>query len=348
MGKFDDILDKLGIAKKGENSLVKNLTAIPPKEPRNMEPHTVGAQLFATEQLDTLYLPDDNGFKYLLVIVDIGSRLCDAEPMKTHDTKATIKALEKIYKRGVVKRPKRLEVDDGTEFKGDFEKHFKKFFTILRKVAGRSRQQSVVEAKNQQFSKVLNAKMTAEEINNDVTSKDWVDIVPQVVKLLNEHFAYTPKIVDFAKPPRTDKFSRDILDVGTRVRIQLDKPVDYVEGKRLHGKFRTGDIRYTKQIGTITRFFLRPDQPVLYQVDNKTNVAYTRYQLQVVKANEVKPPTKVQTKHYAQEIISKRKVKGKMYYTIRWEDDDTTEQDFEQVKDELPELLKEFNKKNKV
>lgn len=175
-GKFDDIFDELGISKKGENSLLKNLLAIPPKEPRDVGVHTVGAKLFATEQIDTLYLPEDpSGNKYLLVIVDIGSRLCDCEPMKTRDAKTTTKSLEKIYKRGIVKRPKRIEVDDGTEFRGEFEKHFKKFCIILRKVPGRSRQQSVVETKNQQIGKILNAKMTAEELNNDETSKDWVD-----------------------------------------------------------------------------------------------------------------------------------------------------------------------------
>lgn len=165
--------------------------------------------------------------------------------------------------------------------------------------------------------------------------------------MLNKHFSTTPKIVDFNKPPRTDKFSRDILPIGTRVRVQLEKPVDNVDGKRLVGSFRTGDIRWSKSVDEITRFFIRPDQPIMYQVDNKKNVAYTRYQLQMVKDNEVKPPTKAQTKHYAQEIVIKRKVKGKMYYTIRWEDNDTNEWDHQQVQDEIPELLKEFNKKNK-
>jgi len=348
MGKYANIFNELGIIKHGENSLLKNLTETPPKEPRNVEPHTVGAKLFATEQLDTLYLPNDKGYKYLLVIVDVGSRLCDGEPMKTRDAKATVKALTKIFKRGIVKRPKRLEIDQGTEFKGEFDTHFKKFCSILRKVAGRSRQQSVVESKNQQLGKILNAKMTAEEINNDATSKEWVDVLPQVIKLVNKHFSVEPIDVDFSKPPRTDKFSNQILPIGTLVRVKLDKPVDYVDGKRLNGKFRTGDLRYSKTTEKITRFFIRPNQPVMYQVGGRENVAYTRYDLQIVKPNETKPSTRTQTKHYAQEIISKRKVKGKMYYTIRWEDNDTTEQDYNQVKEELPDLLKEFNQRSKT
>ena len=55
MGKYADIFNELGIIKHGENSLLKNLTETPPKEPRNVEPHTVGAKLFATEQLAPKY-----------------------------------------------------------------------------------------------------------------------------------------------------------------------------------------------------------------------------------------------------------------------------------------------------
>ena len=93
--------------------------------------------------------------------------------------------------------------------------------------------------------------------------------------------------------------------------------------------------------------FLRPNQPVMYQVDNNNNVAYTIYQLQVIPKNELKPSSKGQVQHYAQEIISKRKVKGLVYYKIKWEDGDITEQDGKQVREDLPDLLKEFNQNNK-
>ena len=348
MGKFDKIYEKLGIlSNKDENSLLKNLTRKPKKEPRNVIPYSIASKMYSTEQIDTLYLPNDRGYKYLLVIVDIATRKCDCEPMKTRDAKTAMKALETIFKRGILKRPKRLEVDSGSEFKGEFEKHFKKFCKIFRKEIGRHRQQSVVEYKNQQIGKILNARMTAEEINNDNTSRHWVDIIPQVVKLVNEEFSHPVKENDMALPIRTDEYSKNILPIGTKVRVQLDNPIDYVDEKRLHGKFRTGDIRWTKKIGTITRFFLRPNQPVMYQVDNNNNVAYTIYQLQVIPKNELKPSTQGQVQHYAQEIISKRKVKGLVYYKIKWEDGDITEPDGKQVREELPDLLKEFNIRKK-
>ena len=167
------------------------------------------------------------------------------------------------------------------------------------------------------------------------------------MKLINDEYSHPAVAPDPTKPVKTNDFSKDVLPIGTKVRIQLDNPIDYVEERKLHGKFRTGDIRYTKKIGEITRFYLRPDQPPMYEVDNNSKVAYTKYQLQVVKEDEVKPSTKKQKKHYAQEILKKETIKGKVYFTVRWEDNDRTKLPYDQVKDELPDLLKEFNKKGK-
>ena len=33
------------------------------------------------------------------------------------------------------------------------------------------------------------------------------------------------------------------------------------QGDKLHGKFRAGDVRWSKQVDTITDYFLRPGQP---------------------------------------------------------------------------------------
>jgi hypothetical protein len=82
----------------------------------------------------------------------------------------------------------------------------------------------------------------------------------------------------------------------------------------------------------------------MYQVDDNDNVAYTRYQLQKILPNEVKPP--LQREQYAQEIVSKRKVKGLIYYSVRWEDNEITEMDGKQAREQIPDLIKEFNDKN--
>ena len=63
---------------------------------------------------------DNNGVKYLLVRQDLFDRSVDAKGMKTKDSKETVLAfLTMITKK---KRPKKIWVDKGTEFAGEFKK----------------------------------------------------------------------------------------------------------------------------------------------------------------------------------------------------------------------------------
>jgi hypothetical protein len=281
---MNKILQDLNVYKssKGNQDLVKLLTKTPPKEPRNIAPTTYTPKPNVADQADLLYLPSDHGYKYLLVVVDLYNRKVDAEPLKNKTSALTYKALDKIYKRDIIGRPLRLEVDPGKEFKGEFYEHFHKILDIVYKVAGRHRQQSVVETKNYQIGKILNAKMLNEEINNNKTSRSWIKSIKEVIRLMNLYLSHEPTEITVDTPVKTNKFTSDLLPNGTKVRIQLDNPESYVDGKKLHGKFRAGDIRYSKEIHTITQLYLRPGQPPMYQVDNNRKVAYTKYQLQVI------------------------------------------------------------------
>jgi len=342
---MDKILQKLNLVH-DKNNVVSNLTKNPPKEPKNVMPTTYAPRKFAVEQADTLFLPTDRGYKYLLVVVDVATRTTDAEPMKSKDSTTVTKALLKIFKRHIIEPPKRFEIDDGSEFKGSFKDYFQQLFKIVTKVAGRHRQQSVVETKNFQIGKILNTNMLVEEVNNGETSRSWVELIPKVIKLMNEHLAHPPKEVTVDTPIKTNKFSEDILPVGTKVRIQLDNPKSYIDEKRLHGKFRAGDVRWTKKIGTVTEFYLRPGQPVMYCVDDDKRVAYTKYQLQVVK-DEVMPPTTGQTRWIIDKLIKKVKVKNKWYFDVRWSDKSITREPRSNLIKDVPQLVEDFETKGK-
>ncbi|EGG23142.1 hypothetical protein DFA_05272 [Cavenderia fasciculata] len=74
------------------------------------------------QQADLLFLPDDNGFKYALVVVDLASRL--TEPFQNKTAKEVRDEFIKIYKRGVLKQPNIIQMDPGTEFKGATKQYF--------------------------------------------------------------------------------------------------------------------------------------------------------------------------------------------------------------------------------
>ena len=117
-----------------------------------------------------------------------------------------------------------------------------------------------------------------------------------------------------------------------------DNPIDYTTGKRLHGKFRAGDIRWENQIRQITRLYLRPGQPPMYQVDDNMKVAYGRGQLQVVSADELRPTNQSQHKFIIEKLLKRFKTKNKVYFQVLW---DTNEPRTNLMKD-VPELVEQF------
>ena len=62
---------------------------------------------------------DNNGVKYLLVRQDLFDRTVDAKGLKTKDSKETFKTFSKMITKK--NRPKKVWVDQGTEFAGEFK-----------------------------------------------------------------------------------------------------------------------------------------------------------------------------------------------------------------------------------
>ena len=82
---FQLTLEDLDLKKPTKNNILDNLLKLPKKDNNINTPHHVTDEVNTIQQADLLYLPDDNGFKYLLVVVDLGSRLMDAEALKNRD-----------------------------------------------------------------------------------------------------------------------------------------------------------------------------------------------------------------------------------------------------------------------
>ena len=58
----------------------------------------------------------NNGFKYILIFIDVFSRLGQAVPMKNKDGKTTASALKQILESGYFNNLNRLNSDEGKEF----------------------------------------------------------------------------------------------------------------------------------------------------------------------------------------------------------------------------------------
>jgi hypothetical protein len=305
-------------------------------------------------QCDLLVMPNDKGFRYGLTVVDTGSRLTDVEPMKEKKASDALDAIKRIYKRGILKTPVlSIQVDNGSEFKGVFAKFFRDKDVYVRVAqTGRSRQQGLVENRNGLIGRTLMRRMVAEELLTKEKAVEWVDYTDNLIRLMNESYYLKPIKLSGAKEmadPLIDTKSKELLEVGQKVRYQLDKPADILDSKRLYGGFREGDARWSITPVTIERIQVIPNQPVFYKLEGLTAL-YTKPQLQPVSDAMRLPPASVQVKFLIDKIVARKTEKKKVFYKVRWQGYDESNDTWEardKLVTEVPTIVDQYESQSK-
>jgi len=246
-----------------------------------------------TNQADILHLPTSKfGYKYLLVVVDDHTRKFDAYPLKNESSDAVLNAFLKIYETSkFVHMPKILEFDSGSAFHGAVEEYFKNLGVHIRYAeTNRHRQQGLVEAKNQLIGNIIFQLLDIKELKDKKKGKskvarDWYKSKNDFNKLidsLNEHQTFKPLKTQTQDTPIATPLNHNLLNVGDRVRVLLDYPINISHEKRLYGKFRSADIRWSTDIKKIKWVALKPGEPPLYKVSGE-DFLRTINQLQLIK-----------------------------------------------------------------
>ena len=294
MKLYDSIYKKLNIKK---DSIVFDLVTTP-KDLKEL--HHKSYTKNSTQNADLLFLPNDQGFKYALVCVDIATRKIDAEPLKTKKPTEVLKALKKIWGRGYLNKPSVFfKTDDGNEFKGEVEKYLKDNGMIpMVGKSGRTRSQSVVEAVNLMLGKSIAIKHRNDEIANDDFSDDWIEALPIIVIEYNKYIDEKEQYRKLKKKPSRKqviyedmeiKAPNKMFEIGDLVHIPLDKPTNF-KGQRLPGNFRAGDLKRERKLRKITDILI--GDPIVYKVEGLKNSVYT-YDMLMPDTKKVKPkPTK--------------------------------------------------------
>lgn len=342
MSKLSKVLKAFNLDDSGDTRL-SNLLKPPKKEKGKNKPHitNTSGKPNATHYTDLIFMPKTKkGNRYILTVVDIATSKMDAIPLKGKSSELTLKAMQSIYKRKYLNKPTILHTDDGTEFKGVFKRWMEKNDVILITAkVGRHRQQAPVESMNNRIVSVLNRYMMAVELQTNETFREWDTIMDKLVRLMNEQYSHKPVDTSNKVLSRCQGDSCNLLAVGTKVRHVLDYPRD-IEGRRLHGEFRTGDMRFDPNVKTITTIKLLPTQPPLYVLDGDFSVSYTKEQLQAVHDYE----KNVEVKEFIVEsIVDKRKVKKETQYKIKYKDGSVKWIDEKKVLKVDPKLVKKYN-----
>lgn len=259
-------------------------------------------------QADLLFLPHDRAgkrtYKYVLTMVDVASRFKAAEPLATKEAKEVADALSRIYRRGPLKWPKLLQVDPGREFMGAVSQLLAKHGVQVRR--GRvdvHRDQGVVERWNRTLAERLFGHQYAQEMRlpPGKRSTEWVARLPSVVAALNgETTRLTGKRPSEAIRAKSvaQKSSSVVArgasrPVGIR-ELKLPSEVGvrylYQPGELEGGRRRATDPVWSLTVHRLGRSVTKPNEPVLYYLDDGPQRGFVREELLVVPPDTQLPP----------------------------------------------------------
>ena len=256
------------------------------------------------------YANVNNGYRYLLTIIDLFSRFAWAVPLRDKTAREVTAAFRQVFALG--RQPERLQTDDGREFDNrEFQQflnlHNIRFFTVKSqfKAALCERFNRTLKSKmwryfthtgRYRWIDVLEELMTA---YNSATHRS-LGVSPIQVTNENEHELWLRQ--ERKGPQRvTQREPMTVFRVGDEVRISISKE-----------PFAKGYLpNWTEQIYTVSEVL--HTEPTQYKLRD-----YAREQIKgsfySAELQRVVPP-----EHYAiQRILNQRRVNGRTEYYVQW------------------------------
>lgn len=125
------------------------------------------------------YVDNNDGFKYLLVVIDVFTRYLWVRPLKDKFSTTVIKAFEKIFKQNG-RRPRRLRTDRGTEFTAKQSTDFFANQNIAQFFTNNEVQANYVERVIQTLKKKIFRYLVANH------TLRYIDVLPKLVESYNK------------------------------------------------------------------------------------------------------------------------------------------------------------------
>ena len=265
-------------------------------------------------QADLAILADlaahNDGYKYILTVVDVFSRYGIAEPLKTKTGVEVARALKTIFDRHGGKTPSLLQVDQGSEFYNAHVQGLLKTLGIRMFSVYSDPKASLVERWNRTLKNRLYKYFTK---NN---TKRYVDVLPDVVQAYN---ASTHRILGMAP--------RDVNEKNQKLLWTKLYGKEFPRRAKFH--FNVGDtVRISKLRGTFGRGYLpqwseeyflvthrRATKPNTYKIkdlnDEPVKGSFYREELQ-----RIRPPAADQA--YKVDVIKERRRRGRREYYVHY------------------------------
>ena len=262
-------------------------------------PHFYVTEVNKIHQADLLYLPHDKvyqtTYKYVLNVIDVASRYKASRPLKTKKASEVAEMFKDIYKKGPLKYPVELHVDNGTEFKADVLKLMK---TDVKVVSATTKYHHNFTAFVERFNKTLAERLfkaqDAQELQNPTKdSRIWVKYLQKAVSRLNSEktqmLGMTP-----AKAVRLTSVELQVKSYPEEKVLPEDGLYRYLyQPGELEGgdRRRATDKIWSRNTFRLDRVVEDPGQRVLYYLaEDAPKRAFVREQLMLIPENTELPP----------------------------------------------------------
>ena len=252
----------------------------------------------------------NNGYRYLLVCIDVLSRKVFVAPVKSKSPKDMINAFDHIFNT-IEDLPQRLFTDKGLEFQA---KEMKKYFEkndILKYVA----QSDDVKAAMAERT-IRNIKNRLYKYFTHYRTHRWVDVVEQIVEGINNTVNRTTKMRpnDVNKENADDLWNRLYADKYVSNRKYRYKEGDYVRMQARRRDFEKGYLpNFTTEVFRIDQ--VKPGYAPNYRlVDSKGEEIIGKFY-----ENEFSKTKAAPNEYFVVErILQERRRAGKPEYLVKW------------------------------
>ena len=217
------------------------------------------------------YASENDGFKYMLNVIDTFSKYIWTEPLTTKSGADTAKAFSTIIERAISvkhKPPNLLHTDKGLEFRNkDFRKVLQEHNITMYHTENEEKS-SIIERANRSINERMKVQFEVRK------SFKWVDIVQKLVTQYNNTVHSTismkPKLV---KP----KHEHDLLMRYAERERKPTKP-----------KFKVGDkVRITVKKDVFSNKYRRNWTTEIFEVNKVVNTAPVTYKIRALDKEEI-------------------------------------------------------------
>ena len=262
----------------------------------------------------TAFKEQNNGFEYILNVVDCFSRFAWAVPLKQKKATEVLNAFKEIVKQNNGKNPKLLWVDEGSEFYNKQMKDWCKSNDLTMYSTHGAHKSAVVE----RFNRTIKTKMWRQFIAKN--TRNWLSLLPGLMKDYNSTKHSSIKMT----PNDAKKLnSTEVAELNDDSSSKLDAK------KVAKPEFKVGDyVRISRQKNVFEKGYENPWSMEIFKIIKVHDTTPYTYSIEDTKGDPITGSFYEQElQHTAQnpsseflveKVLDRRTVKGKKQVLVKW------------------------------